>query len=450
MTTPAPWSMKKPCPISRRRVDLDPGQHARRHRQRARDDRDAEPRAARARRGARAAPARPGHDERISALGAPRAAGSRACAAATSRRTSPSTRDSVDRPSMLRRVAAPLSLLIGLSRGAKRLCGATARRTASRRSARPSPAGRPRSACRATPAGGRPRSPPTAPRRTRCRRARPRCARRRARVSSASSSSTAMTSSMISRLSTGGTKPAPMPWILCGPGERPDSTAERRRLDRDDVQLRVALLQHLARARDRAARPDAADEHVDVAVERVPQLRAGRAAVRLGVGGVGELVGQEDVVALGHVARGLHRLVHPAHRLDDLHARAVHAQQRLALAAHALRQRQHEVVALRGADERERDAGVARGRLDDRRACPARSSPPASAASIIATPMRSLTLPPGLKDSSLPNSRTPSGAIRASSIIGVRPTCSAMLTGIRAIGVTPYPARRCDGARRSG
>ncbi len=31
---------------------------------------------------------------------------------------------------------------------------------------------------------------------------------------------------MISRLRTGGTKPAPMPWILCGPGTRPESTAE--------------------------------------------------------------------------------------------------------------------------------------------------------------------------------------------------------------------------------
>ena len=53
---------------------------------------------------------------------------------------------------------------------------------------------------------------------------------------------------------------------------------------------------------------------------------------------------------------------------------------------------------------------------------PGSMSPSASAASIIATPMRSLTLPPGLKDSSLPNSRTPSGAIRVSSSIGVRPT----------------------------
>ena len=45
-------------------------------------------------------------------------------------------------------------------------------------------------------------------------------------VSIASSSSTAITSSSSRRSSTGGTKPAPMPWILCGPGRPPDSTAD--------------------------------------------------------------------------------------------------------------------------------------------------------------------------------------------------------------------------------
>ena len=43
-------------------------------------------------------------------------------------------------------------------------------------------------------------------------------------VSSASSSSTEAISSSSVRSSTGGTKPAPMPWILCGPGRPPDST----------------------------------------------------------------------------------------------------------------------------------------------------------------------------------------------------------------------------------
>jgi hypothetical protein len=83
--------------------------------------------------------------------------------------------------------------------------------------------------------------------------------------------------------------------------------------------------------------------------------------------------------------------------------RAVEPQQPLALAAHALREREDQVVALGGAHERERDAGVAARRLDDRGAA-GLDPPSASAASIIATPMRSLTEPPGLNISSLANS----------------------------------------------
>ena len=203
-------------------------------------------------------------------------------------------------------------------------------------------------------------------------------------VSIASSSSTAMISSSRSRSSTGGTKPAPMPWILCGPGRPPDSTGRRRGLDGDHLDVRVALLQERAGAGDRPAGADAGDEVVDLAVQRLPQLRAGRAAVDLRVGRVGELVGQEDVVVARHRARGGDGLVHAAHRLGDVHLRAVEAQQALALAAHALRQREDQLVALGGAHERERDAGVAAGGLDDRRAAgldpallsrPPRSSP---------------------------------------------------------------------------
>src|SRR4051812_11646075 len=64
---------------------------------------------------------------------------------------------------------------------------------------------------------------------------------------------------------------------------------------------------------------------------------------------------------------------------------------------------------------------------------PGSMMPSASAASIIATPIRSLTEPPGLSISSLANSSAPSGAIRVSWTIGVRPTWSAMLIGIPGI-----------------
>src|SRR5436305_6454532 len=75
--------------------------------------------------------------------------------------------------------------------------------------------------------------------------------------------------------------------------------------------------------------------------------------------------------------------------------------------------------------------------------------PSASAASIIATPIRSLTLPPGLSDSSLANSSTPfSAAGVPSSTLGsatmvVPPTSSEMLIGILATAPTivqrPHP-----------
>src|SRR5215203_6019524 len=57
--------------------------------------------------------------------------------------------------------------------------------------------------------------------------------------------------------------------------------------------------------------------------------------------------------------------------------------------------------------------------------------PSRSAACTMATPIRSLTEPPGLYISSLANRVAPaSGARRLSCTIGVRPMCSAMLIGI--------------------
>src|SRR4051812_40725221 len=78
---------------------------------------------------------------------------------------------------------------------------------------------------------------------------------------------------------------------------------------------------------------------------------------------------------------------------------------------------------------------------------PGSMMPSASAASIIATPIRSFTDPPGLSISSLANSSAPSGAIRVSWTIGVRPTWSAMLIGIPGIrAVQPIVGRHRDRA----
>ena len=54
----------------------------------------------------------------------------------------------------------------------------------------------------------------------------PSCSAASRAVSSASSSPTETISSITARSSTAGTKPAPIPWILCGPGAPPESTGE--------------------------------------------------------------------------------------------------------------------------------------------------------------------------------------------------------------------------------
>src|SRR6202034_3906520 len=100
----------------------------------------------------------------------------------------------------------------------------------------------------------------------------------------------------------------------------------------------VAALELLTDAGHRPARADAGDEDVDPPVERLPQLRAGRAPVNVRVGWVGELVGKKEVLARGERTGGVDGLVHPAERLGHLDARPVEAQQTLALATHPLRE----------------------------------------------------------------------------------------------------------------
>ena len=138
----------------------------------------------------------------------------------------------------------------------------------------------------------------------------------------------------------------------------------------DDQHLRLSLLEVAPDAADRAARADRDDDRVDLAARLLPDLRPGQAVVRLRVRHVGVLVGLEaagdllgepvgdGVVALGRVVLDRGRRDH------DLGA--VGAQQRDLLLAHLVRHHEDAAVALdRGAD-REPDAGVARGRLDDR------------------------------------------------------------------------------------
>ena len=87
--------------------------------------------------------------------------------------------------------------------------------------------------------------------------------------------------------------------------------------------------------------------------------------------------------------------------------------------------------AARGADEGEADAGIAGGRLDQDRVRH-RCAPPPPSASIMATPIRSLTLAIGLKNSSF-SRRSAAMPLLAAQPAGTRtkgvlPMVSAMLS----------------------
>ena len=207
----------------------------------------------------------------------------------------------------------------------------------------------------------------------------------------------------------------------------------------------------------------------------LPDLRAGRSIVDLGVGQVGELVGPpgagdlarqpvgDAVVALGRVGRDGGRRDH------DLGA--VGLEQADLLAAHLVRQDEDAAISLDRGGQGQTDAGVAGRGLDDRAAGlqpaallrPPRPWP---------RPTRSLMLPPGLSDSSLtstcagtpsrqsmkpyqrrPPDRVEHGVARSPS--GVASTGVSSRTGRPGLGAidprlhVSLPARRCPDATRT-
>ena len=116
--------------------------------------------------------------------------------------------------------------------------------------------------------------------------------------------------------------------------------------------------------------PDAGDERVD-ARQLLQDLRPGRAAVHLGVGRIVELLRHEPVRVLGQQLLGAaDGAVHALRVRGEHEPRAVGDQQRAPLLAHRVRHREHQAVALHRRDQRQADAGVAAGRLDDRAARP--------------------------------------------------------------------------------
>jgi hypothetical protein len=126
-------------------------------------------------------------------------------------------------------------------------------------------------------------------------------------------------------------------------------------------------------------------------------------------------------------SRGLgdHGLATSGGRREN-HLRAEHAHDLAALDRKGFDHDGDERVALGRAHHRERDAGVARGRLDD--GLSGFSAPLRSASSMMAIARRSLTEDSGLKNSHFTYIVVPAGASRLILTIGVRPMVPKMLS----------------------
>ena len=142
----------------------------------------------------------------------------------------------------------------------------------------------------------------------------------------------------------------------------------------DDPHLGLPLLEVAADPGDRAAGADRHDDRVDLAPGLLPELGRRCPVVRLGVRVVRVLVGLEaardllgEPVGDGVVALG--RVVLDGRRRDH-HLGAVGPERRDLLLTHLVRHHEDAAVTLVCGRDREPDAGVAGGRLDDRPARP--------------------------------------------------------------------------------
>ena len=185
-----------------------------------------------------------------------------------------------------------------------------------------------------------------------------------------SSSLMAITSSYSSGSQAAGKKSSPTPSTRYGPTR---AAGEHRALGigGDDPDRRVLLLQVPGRAGDRAARAGAGDEVGDPPGGLPPDLGPGGLGVGERVVGVGVLVGAEGVALvgqpLGDLVVALRIVGRHGHRAHD-HLGAVGLQQRDLLGRHLVGHHEHALVAALAGDDRQADAGVAAGRLDDRAA----------------------------------------------------------------------------------
>ncbi len=137
------------------------------------------------------------------------------------------------------------------------------------------------------------------------------------------------------------------------------------RFDGDHLEFGLARLDHRADAGQCAAGADAAHHNIDFASRIPPDLFRRGAAVDLGICRVLELLGDEGIgQRIGDFFGFGDGPAHPPRRRRQFKFGAEQLQHLAALDRHAFRHRQDQPIALRGANESERNPGIARGRLD--------------------------------------------------------------------------------------
>ena len=188
---------------------------------------------------------------------------------------------------------------------------------------------------------------------------------------------------------------APSPWMRMRSRLAAAQDGGCGGFDGEHFQLRPMLLQHLRAARDVPAGPDAGNERIGRRIGEIAQdLLGGGAAVDFDIGGIVELLRHP---ASGRCSTNSRAPVHgPLHALflgSQLERGPIGKHQPPPLDAHAVGHDENQLVAFHRGDHREADAGVARGRLDDRPA--GLQLARRSASSTIASAMRSLIEPPG-------------------------------------------------------
>ena len=174
-------------------------------------------------------------------------------------------------------------------------------------------------------------------------------------------------------------KPAPMPWIGCGPGWPPEMTGDCSAPPRRPSDPAIPSSASSAQPVRWPPVPTPVIRHAGGV--SVKSSRISCAVVRAWIStlaGFSNCCGIHALsVSLDQLRGALDRALHALFLGRQIEARAIGQHQAAAFDAHALGHDQHQLVALDRGDHGKADAGVAAGRLDDRAAGlqSARSSP---------------------------------------------------------------------------